>query len=106
MTMTTTGIDVPEEGRPTRPTGGASALIGEDSNGFAILGVTGQILRRAGASRAFVDAMRRDGMSGDYDHLLAVAMAYLDSAPEGEDDECAGDPAHLHHSHDDDEDDR
>lgn len=63
-----------------RPTEGAPTdvvdcpLIGEDGNGFFIVGRLRQALRKAGASKEYVEAVSADMMSGDYDHLLQVAL--------------------------------
>ena len=49
-------------------------LVGEDGNAFAIIGRIQKAMRRAkideGEIKEFVD----DAMSGNYDHLLQVAM--------------------------------
>jgi hypothetical protein len=73
-------IVVPEEGRQTEETS-ASDLIGVDSNAFAIIFATRQMLKKAGASKPFMDGYRVLAMSGDYNHLLALSMAYLDADP-------------------------
>ena len=70
-------ISVPTEGRPTKPTT-SEDLIGVDGNAFSIMGNTSGLLQRAGATKEFRDAYRKDAMSGDYDHLIAVSVAYLD----------------------------
>jgi hypothetical protein len=53
-------------------------LTGEDGNAFAILGRTATALRRAGVSQEEVDAFFAEATSGDYDHLLATTMAWVD----------------------------
>ena len=73
-------IDVPTAGRQTKSTSSES-LIGMDGNGFAIVAIVGRDLRRAGASAEFVSEFRREATSGDYNHLLATAMEYLDAEP-------------------------
>lgn len=71
-------ITVPTEGRPeTAP--GSEKLIGVDGNAFAIMGTTSKLLQRAGASADFVKSYQADAMSGSYDHLLQVSVAYLDA---------------------------
>lgn len=52
-------------------------LVGNDGNAFAILSAVNRALTRAGhndAAREFMD----EATSGDYDHLLATAVAYVD----------------------------
>lgn len=48
-------------------------LIGEDGNAFAILGACKRAARDAGWSREQIDALLKDMMSDDYNHLLCVA---------------------------------
>jgi hypothetical protein len=52
-------------------------LTGEDGNAFAILGAVRLALRKAGVSsdeiRTFID----EATSGDYDHLLATCMEWV-----------------------------
>jgi hypothetical protein len=52
-------------------------LTGEDGNAFAIIGAVAKALRRAGHADA-VPEFQAEAMSGDYDHLLQTAMAYVD----------------------------
>ena len=53
-------------------------LIGEDGNAFAILGKVTKAMKRAGYSQDEVKEYQAKAMSGDYDHLLAVTMEYVD----------------------------
>jgi hypothetical protein len=53
-------------------------LTGEDGNAFAILGRTSAALRRAGVAPDEIDAYLAEGTSGDYDHLLATTMGWVD----------------------------
>jgi hypothetical protein len=70
-------ITVPTEGRPAkRP---MAALVGEDGNAFAIIRRVTAALRRAGASRSFVESYQKESMSGDYNHLLATAVSYIEA---------------------------
>lgn len=71
-------IRVPREGRPS-PAVGADALVGIDGNAFSIIGKTSQLLKRGGCSEAFKDAYVAEAMSGDYHHVLAASMAYLEA---------------------------
>lgn len=52
-------------------------LIGEDGNAFAILGKVKRALIDAGMKKE-ADAFTKEATSGDYDHLLATAMDYVD----------------------------
>jgi hypothetical protein len=70
-------ITVPTDGKPTKPTT-SDDLIGVDGNAFAIMGTTSRLLKRAGASQSFTIAYMNEAMSGDYDHLIATSVAYLD----------------------------
>lgn len=76
--MSSTVIAVPIEGRPTAPTS-SEDLLGIDGNAFSVLGHTARLLRQAGASEAFKDAYMAEAMSGDYDHVLATSVAFLDA---------------------------
>jgi hypothetical protein len=49
-------------------------LVGMDGNAFAVIGSVTGALKRAGNSPEIVNAVRDEMMSGDYDHLLAVAL--------------------------------
>ena len=72
---------------------GGDALIGIDGNAFSVMAEVTRILRKAGASAAYIEAYRHSAMSSDYDHLLATSVAYI--TPDGlvidiEDDEDDG----------------
>ena len=62
----------------TSITGVTVKLIGEDGNAFAILGNVHRAMRDAGVSQEVIDQYRDDATSGDYDHLLAVTMEYVE----------------------------
>ena len=53
-------------------------LTGTDGNAFAVMGVCTRAAKRAGWSADDVTDLTRDMMSGDYDHLLGVAMTRFD----------------------------
>jgi hypothetical protein len=53
-------------------------LTGEDGNAFMVMGLVSKAMRRAGLTKARIDEYTNESMSGDYDHLLATAMAYVD----------------------------
>lgn len=56
----------------------AVKLIGRDGNAFAIMGACKQAARKAGWTSEQVDALIKEMMSGDYNHLLGVAMNNFD----------------------------
>lgn len=53
-------------------------LSGRDGNAFAILGACSKAARKAGWPKEQSDAVLKDMTSGDYDHLLMVAMREFD----------------------------
>ena len=53
-------------------------LVGCDGNAFAVLGAVGAALKRAGVPKAERDTFMADATSGDYDHLLATAMRWVE----------------------------
>jgi len=52
-------------------------LTGNDGNAFAILGAVARALKRAKVPKEEVDAFMDEAKSGDYDHLLATAMRWV-----------------------------
>lgn len=52
-------------------------LTGTDGNAFAVLGKVVGALRKSGRAD-LVDEFRKEATSGDYDHLLATCMKYVD----------------------------
>jgi hypothetical protein len=53
-------------------------LVGEDGNAFAVLGCVQRALRRAQVPAELVGEFFAEATAGDYDHLLATAMAWVD----------------------------
>jgi len=53
-------------------------LSGTDGNAFAVLGKVDRALRKAGATDEELRAFRAEATSGDYDHLLATCMRWVD----------------------------
>jgi len=51
-------------------------LVGKDGNAFAILGAVSQALKRSGNPELAKEFLK-EAMSGDYNHLLQTAMAYV-----------------------------
>jgi len=53
-------------------------LTSVDGNAFSVMGHVKQALKRAGADKEYIDQYINEATSGDYNHLLAVSMAYVD----------------------------
>ena len=53
-------------------------LTGEDGNAFSILGRVTKALRNASVSKEEREMFHAEATSGDYDHLLATAMRWVD----------------------------
>lgn len=53
-------------------------LVGNDGNAFSIMGSVVKGMRKAGATKADIDAFHKEAMSGDYNHLLATACEYVE----------------------------
>jgi len=52
-------------------------LIGEDGNAFLILGKVSRALKKAGMHKEAKEFLK-EATSGDFDHLLATVMKYVD----------------------------
>ncbi len=52
-------------------------LTGEDGNAFSIIGRVQEALRRAKVPAMELKTFRDESMSGDYDHVLQTAMAWV-----------------------------
>jgi hypothetical protein len=62
-------------------------LVGLDSNAFSILGAFSSAARRQGWSKEEINAVTKEAMSKDYDHLLAtIADNCKDPAGPSQDD--------------------
>lgn len=53
-------------------------LLGEDGNGFMIVGRVRRALERARVPGHIVDEFTEEATSGDYDHLLQTAMRWVE----------------------------
>ena len=53
-------------------------LIGQNGNAFVVMGLCAKAWRRAGNDPDEWEKIQTDMMSGDYDHLLCVAMDNFD----------------------------
>lgn len=47
-------------------------LVGLDGNAFSLMGAFSRAAKKQGRSKAEIDAVLGDCMSGDYNHLLCV----------------------------------
>lgn len=56
-------------------------LAGEDGNAHAIMNRVSAALIRAGNPRPAADSYRRQAVAGDYRHLLAVSLAFVELLP-------------------------
>lgn len=54
------------------------ALTGQNGNSMAIVAAVGRALRKAGVLEGEVDEFRKEALSGDYDHVLQTAMAWVE----------------------------
>jgi hypothetical protein len=61
-------------------------LVGEDGNGFFIVGRTLDALRRGGVDAINRNAYRDWAMDGDYNHLLWVTMCTVNTDEDEEDE--------------------
>lgn len=52
-------------------------LVGSRGNAFGVLGKVSKALRMNG-HKDLIDEFMKEAMSGDYDHLLATAMDYVE----------------------------
>lgn len=64
--------DAVNEPRPT------VQLVGVNGNAYVIVGKVAKAMRRAGCSKEHIAAYKAEATSGDYDHLLATTMRYVD----------------------------
>jgi len=53
-------------------------LTGQDGNAFSILGLVRQALRKGGVSQAEQKQFFEEATQGDYNHLLATAMRWVE----------------------------
>lgn len=59
-------------------------LVGVDGNVFVIMGTVINALREAGHGDDIISRYKSEAMSGDYDHAIAVSLAYT-KMPDGPD---------------------
>lgn len=72
-------MNIPIEGRPNTDISADEVLLGIDGNAFSIIGNVKRALRRNGASSEYIEAYVKEATSGDYDHLLAASVEYLEA---------------------------
>ncbi|HUF02446.1 MAG TPA: hypothetical protein VMN35_08480 [Gaiellaceae bacterium] len=79
--MTTTAPDEGAGGRTTidvRYPEVEVELIGHDGNAFSVLGRVSRALREAGVEESEVEEFVAEATAGDYDHLLATVMRWVE----------------------------
>lgn len=52
-------------------------LVGDNGNAFVILAKVIKALRRANVSKSDIEDFQNEATSGDYDHLLATCMKWV-----------------------------
>jgi hypothetical protein len=62
-------------------------LVGQDGNAFAIMGRVQRAMKQAGYSQTALAEYSEASMSGDYNHLLRVAMDWTEDIGEDEDED-------------------
>jgi hypothetical protein len=55
-------------------------LVGRDGNAFAILGRVTKAMRKHGVEKSEIDAFMQEATAGDYNHLLATTMRWIDAS--------------------------
>lgn len=53
-------------------------LVGNDGNAFSILGMVQREMRKARVDQDIINQYMSEAMSGDYNHLLATTMKYVE----------------------------
>jgi len=53
-------------------------LVGTDGNAFALIGKVKQALKKAGVPKEELDKFQAEAMAGDYNHLLATCLEWVD----------------------------
>lgn len=48
-----------------------------DGNAFSIIGTVKKALKKSGADKEYISQYFQQATSGDYDHLLAVTVPYV-----------------------------
>jgi hypothetical protein len=56
----------------------ACKLTGTDGNAFSVMGAVSRALGKAGYSKEEIESYVASATSGDYNHLLAVSMLWVD----------------------------
>ncbi len=62
-------------------------LVGEDGNAFSIISRVTSALRNGGVSKEERDLFQTEAMKGDYNHLLATVMEWVNEFEDVGDDE-------------------
>jgi len=72
-------MSVPDLKGPVRYPNVRVQLTGEDGNAFFILGKMIKAMRRAGVSDEEIRLFQKEATEGDYDHLLATCMSWVNA---------------------------
>lgn len=54
-------------------------LVGANGNAFAVMGNAIRAMRKANVPQYVIEAYQTEATSGDYDHLLATTMQYVEA---------------------------
>lgn len=54
-------------------------LLGTDGNAFGILGRVEKAMRKGGIETGEIESYMNEAMAGDYHHLLATTMKWVDT---------------------------
>lgn len=54
-------------------------MIGQDGNGFTIIGRVSAALRKAGVEQAEITEFQNEATSGNYDNLLQTVTRWVDT---------------------------
>ena len=62
----------------SKQTGVKVKLVGKDGNAFAIVGTVARAMSHAKVDPAIIEAYKQEAFDGDYNHLLATTMEYVE----------------------------
>ena len=57
-------------------------LVGVDGNAIDVMGYVSLAMQETGFTKDEINSYRKEAMSGDYDHLLAVSVEMVDKCNE------------------------
>lgn len=65
---------------PIPETKAKAQIVGKDGNAFAVMGRALLGMKHAGYSAELREQYQRECLSGDYDHMLAVTLDYVEDS--------------------------